>query len=72
MLLPGQHSDPFRLEIGDALVRKFNSNVINSTWIASPFLYKLCYHSCSVSTELFADRFNESGVLQSYCSADPK
>ena len=72
VLLPGQHSDPFRLEIGDALVRKFYSNVINSTWIASPSLYKLWYHSCSVSTELFADCFNESGVLQSYCSADPK
>ena len=69
--MPGQYSHPFRLKSGDALVRKFDSNVINSTWIASPSLYKMWYHSCSVSTELFADCFKESGLLHSYCSGDP-
>lgn len=41
-----------------------------NTWIALPTLYKLWKLTSAISTELFADCFNESGMLPSYCSGD--
>lgn len=68
--LPGEGSISFQQAVVRALIRKHNMNDIIPNWIAPSSLYKLWLSSCHVSTELFADCFNESGVLSAYCSSD--
>lgn len=69
--MPGERCLPFRQAIKDAITRKQEGNDNRSTWIVSKSLYKLWLLTSHVSTELFADCFNESGILSSYCSNDP-
>ena len=68
--LPAQHCFGFINQIERALLRKIISHDIGNSWVAVSTLYKLWYHTSQVTTELFADCFNESGILTAYCSAD--
>ena len=66
--MPGQHCFGFINQ--RALLRNIISGDIGNSWIAFSTLYKLWYHTSHVTTELFADCLNESGILAAYCSAD--
>ena len=68
--LPGIQCYPFLSALQHAVSRKLLSGEILLNWIAPNSLYELWKITCGVSTELLADCFNESGVLNAYCSAD--
>ena len=68
--LPGIQCYPFLSARQHAVSRKLLSGEMLLNWIAPNSLYELWKITCGVSTELFADCFNESGVVNAYCSAD--
>lgn len=70
LCMPGEHDEKYISSLTPALISKHSSYSITDTWIASPDLYSLWRYTSSVIVELFADCFNESGVLDMFCSSD--
>lgn len=68
--MPGASSISFQALILQALERKMRLNSFMTSWIVTPSLYALWRFTSMVETELFADCFNHSDVLETYCSAD--
>ena len=54
----------------NAVRRKHSRGDILTSWIAPRSLYELWSVTSGVTSELFADCFNENGVLDTYCSED--
>lgn len=68
--MPGKDCHELPRAVRDGLQRKYIRNDKRSTWVAPPSLYKMSYYTCYVTSEIFADLFNEIGVLRSYCSKE--
>ncbi|PXF42982.1 hypothetical protein BWQ96_07286 [Gracilariopsis chorda] len=68
--MPGKDFHELLRALRDALQRNYIRNDIRLTWIAPSSLYKLSSYKSYVTSEIFADCCNESGVLLSYRSKD--
>ncbi|PXF44648.1 hypothetical protein BWQ96_05590 [Gracilariopsis chorda] len=68
--MPGDGCPSFLRAVWNSLECKRAQGDISTSWIVTPRLYSLWALTSRVSTELFADCFNESGVLSAYCSID--
>ena len=68
--MPGYTSPQFLHEMCSAVYRKMGDRFSPLARTVTPDLYRLWSVTSDVSTELFADAFNESGILDYFCSCD--
>ena len=71
-LMPGYDDVSFPMALCNAVPRKCESRFNLTPRTVTLDFYSLWFLSSRVMTELFADAFNESGFMESYCSTDPR
>ena len=71
-LMPGYNDVSFHMALSNAGHLNCEARLNTTSRTVRPDLYSLWFLSSRVTTELFADVLNESGVMESYSSADPR
>ena len=71
-LMPGYDDVSFLMALCNAVHLKCEASFNPTCRTVKTDLYSPWFLSSRITTELFADAFNESGVMESYCSADPR
>ena len=68
--MPGERCNNFLVAMQNGIRRKHSCGDIFTSWIAPRSLYELWSFTSGVTSDLFADCFNDGGILDTYCSED--